>query len=130
MTKIVGVGVLMMAVAASTECLTRETVESIYMEADGTATWTVLERDTRSDERNDAGQLEETDYIAAAFLGQHPMARALETLRPLRIHTLRTTGPGLGASQFIDQPCSRERPVALQRRPGDVEHGARFLLGK
>jgi hypothetical protein len=95
MTKIVGVGALMMVVAVSTGCLTRETVESIYMEADGTATWTVVERDTRSDERHDAGQLEETDYIAAAFLGQHPMARALETLRPLRIHTeiLRSSRP-------------------------------------
>jgi hypothetical protein len=87
MTKTVSLGALMMAVAVNTGCLTRETVESIYMEADGTATWAVVERDTRSDDRNDAGQLEETDYIAAAFLGQHPMARALETLRPLRIHT-------------------------------------------
>ena len=86
----VGLGSLMVACMITTGCLEKDTTETIYLNADGSATWTVLEEHVRSDQVT-----EEADYMTAVYAGQHPVARALQALTPVRIDTnvLRATRP-------------------------------------
>ena len=43
----VGLGSLTLACLITTGCLEKDTTETIYIEADGSATWTVLEEHVR-----------------------------------------------------------------------------------
>ncbi len=71
-------------------CLQKETSHTLYLAPDGSTVWVTSESDVRSSE-TDAGKriLEEQDYIGAALLGNHGVARGLAALRPQSV--VRTT---------------------------------------
>jgi hypothetical protein len=77
-------------------CLVSETTHTFYIEPDGSVTWTVLEKDVRSTEKDkDERSREEEAYISSARLEDHPVARAFELLDPfsLESHVLRQERP-------------------------------------
>ena len=80
----------------SAGCLVEETRHTLYLEPDGSVTWTVLEsgvRSTAGDRRE--GRNEEQEFLSLAGAAEQPIARALDQLRPseLRSHLLRTERP-------------------------------------
>jgi hypothetical protein len=78
------------------ETLTKETNHTIHLEPDGTVTWTVLERDVRSDGGHDgARSREEAEYFSAASEGRFPVSLALASLDPIsvRLGILRAVPP-------------------------------------
>ena len=81
---------------AAAGCLNKEVTETWYLEADGAVTWTVIEKDVRSDAQA-AGdrQDEETNYIGAVRVQDHPIFRGLRQLGPVELRTriLRATVP-------------------------------------
>ena len=82
------VSMVVLAGALSTGCLQKDMTQTIYI-SPGSATWSVIEKDVRSDEEALAGRIsEEHDYILAATAGQHPVARAF---RRLGAHAVTTT---------------------------------------
>jgi len=69
-------------------CLIKDTTETIYLEPDGSVTWTVLEKDVRSGEKTATARArEDTDYIAAATAERHPIALAFSRLDPMDVRT-------------------------------------------
>ena len=65
----------------STGCLLKETSHTLYLRPDGAVTWSVLERDIRSDEADpDKRRSEEEAYLAAVAAGEHDVAKALDVL--------------------------------------------------
>src|SRR6266852_1993741 len=69
-------------------CLTKETNQTIYLEPDGTVTWTVLEKDVRSDrEKAEDRTREEAEYFSAASVARHPVALAFASLEPISVRT-------------------------------------------
>ncbi len=69
-------------------CLIKDTTETIYIEPDGTVTWTVLEKDVRSNEKTATARAQEdTDYISAATAERHPIALAFSRLDPAEVRT-------------------------------------------
>jgi hypothetical protein len=82
------VSMIVVAGALSTGCLQKDMTQAIYI-SPGSATWSVIEKDVRSDEGALAGRIaEEHDYVLAAAAGQHPVARAF---RRLGAHAVTTT---------------------------------------
>jgi hypothetical protein len=69
-------------------CLVGEVTHTLYLDPDGTITWSVLERDIRSDcaDRAERRQ-EEESYISAAWSGSHPVGNALAALGPIDLET-------------------------------------------
>ena len=79
-----------------TGCLVGETTHTLYLDPDGALTWSVLERNIRSNEDDPAERLvEEEGYIDRAWDGRHDVARALGHLRPLDLNwrVLRSAKP-------------------------------------
>jgi hypothetical protein len=77
-------------------CLVGETTHTLYLDPLGTLTWSVLERNIRSDLDDPAERVaEEGDYIHSAWDGHHGVARALQRLQPLHVswEVLRGTRP-------------------------------------
>jgi hypothetical protein len=77
-------------------CLVRDVKQTVYVEPDGSATWTVLEDRVRSDGQTPtAREPEERDYFDAVQAGRHEAALALAKLDPLSLRTvmLRTDRP-------------------------------------
>ena len=69
-----------------TGCLVGETTHTLYLDPDGALTWSVLERNIRSNEDDPAERLaEEEGYIDRAWDGRHDVALALGHLRPLGV---------------------------------------------
>lgn len=87
MRKLTGTIVVAAAVSAA-GCLQKETTHTIYLSPDGRATWTVVEKNVRSDEK-DAGRraAEEQAYILAAEGSDHGVGRGLAALSPARLRT-------------------------------------------
>jgi hypothetical protein len=69
-------------------CLVKDTTETIYLEPDGSVTWTVLERDVRSDEKAATARARENaEYISAVTAERHPIALAFSRLGPADVRT-------------------------------------------
>ncbi len=72
----------------TTGCLDKDTTQTIYLEADGSVTWTVLEKDIRSDGATaDDRAREEYEFFAAARVERHPVALAFARLDPTDVLT-------------------------------------------
>ena len=68
------------ALLASAACLQKDVTHTIYVSPTD-VTWSVLEKDVRSDERDAVKRTaEEHDYVLAAGAGRHPVAAALGRL--------------------------------------------------
>jgi hypothetical protein len=77
------------ALLTAAGCLQKEVTEVWYLEPDGRVTWVVTEQDVRSDAQAAIDrQNEEADYRAAVEREDHPVARGLRLLEPLRLRTL------------------------------------------
>ena len=77
-----------LVVLAAPGCLVKETAQTIYLERDGSVTWTIVERDVRSDGGTAGDRArEEASFSMAARAGRHPVALALERLDPLEVRT-------------------------------------------
>ncbi len=87
MRKLTGTIVVAAAVSAA-GCLQKETTHTIYLSPDGRATWTVVETNVRSDEKDPARRAaEEQAYILAAEGSDHGVGRGLAALSPARLRT-------------------------------------------
>lgn len=87
MRKLTGTIVVAAAVSAA-GCLQKETAHTIYLSPDGPATWTVVEKNVRSDEKDPARRAaEEQAYILAAEGSDHGVGRGLAALSPVRLRT-------------------------------------------
>lgn len=88
MSMLVGAGLLV------TGCLVDETTHGLFLEPDGSVTWTVRQQDIRSDseERRAA---EEESFLAEVRAERHAVARAFDLLGARRVETriLRATRP-------------------------------------
>lgn len=69
-------------------CLIKETTHTLYIEPDDSVTWTVLEREIRSDS-TDASERrkEEGAFLAAVQAAEHPVALAFDRLDPHSMET-------------------------------------------
>ena len=86
-------------------CIEKRVQQTLYIEADGTLTWLVLESQVRSNEKEmDERTAEETEYLAQARSGRHKIAEALALLAPFDL----------------------ESDVLRDRRPFEVRTEARF----
>ncbi len=66
-----------------TGCLEKETTHTLYLDADGSLTWQILERDIRSDCDDPAERAaEEREYVELFSLGRHGVAEGLRVLGP------------------------------------------------
>ena len=77
-------------------CIVKEAAHTLYLEPDGSLTWTVLENQIRSDhELPEDRQSEEAAFLDQAYNGDHDVARALAFLRPTTLDSkvLRATRP-------------------------------------
>lgn len=64
-----------------TGCLLKETTHTLYLDADGSLTWQVLERDVRSDADDpEERAAEEREYVELFSLGRHDVAEGLLVL--------------------------------------------------
>ncbi len=116
--------------ALASGCLVRESHHTLYLAEDGSVTWTVLERDVRSDEREPADrEREEQQYLAEVRAERHLAARALDGLWPRRLETvlLRAERPFRvhTTARFDDAAELVERGLRRLELRGDVwiEHG-------
>ena len=70
-------------------CLRTEKAHTLYVAGDGTVTWTVVEKDVRSDDRDPAkAAAEEHEYLSRARAGTHAVAAAFVRLSALNVTTL------------------------------------------
>ena len=78
-----GVVGLVVLTAATSGCLRKETIHTLYLSPGGELEWQVEESGVRSDAEGDTGRLEEErGYILPALIGGHPVALGLQELRP------------------------------------------------
>lgn len=78
----------MTTLLASAGCLEMEKAHTLYVAADGTVTWTVVEKDVRSDDRDPAkAAAEEHDYLMRARAGHHPVANAFIRVSAVNVTT-------------------------------------------
>lgn len=70
-------------------CLVKETTHTLYLDADGSLVWQVLDRDVRSDESDpEKRAAEEREYVEQASLGRHDVAEGLRVLGPNSVDTV------------------------------------------
>lgn len=70
-------------------CLVKETTHTLYLDADGSLTWQVLERNVRSDESDlKKRAAEEREYAEQVSLGRHDVAEGLRVLGPDSVDTV------------------------------------------
>jgi hypothetical protein len=87
---------ILILAALAAACLVSKTEHTLYLDPDGAVEWVVLEQDIRSAEENpEKRAAEERDFLAGLRVRQHPVALALESLRPLSLESqlLRETRP-------------------------------------
>ena len=85
-SKVYGI-VAVLVVLATTGCLRKEVTHTVYVSPAG-LTWSVIERDVRSDHAEPPAKMaEEQDYILGARAGRHPVALALRSLGATRVDT-------------------------------------------
>jgi hypothetical protein len=86
----VGLGLL------TSGCLLKDDTSTWYLDPTGAVSWSVVEKDVRSDAQTAIDrQNEELSYIGAARAQNHPVARGLNQLGPMELRTrlLRATVP-------------------------------------
>jgi len=90
---------LTLAIAAAlftAACLQKDTTSTIYLRSDGSFTWVILERNVRSDERDDSARLaEESMYLDGVSRSDTGLVKSLLDLgaRDVRVRWLRSTRP-------------------------------------
>jgi hypothetical protein len=80
----------------ATGCLQKDRTDTWYLEPNGTVTWSVIEKDVRSDAKTAADrQTEEATYMTDVRSQMHPLAKGFRVLGAAEIHTkvLRGTSP-------------------------------------
>jgi hypothetical protein len=88
--------ILAFACAGMAGCLVKDRIDTWYLDASGTVSWTVMEKDVRSDAQADVDrQTEEATYMAAVRNQTHPIATAFAQLGALgpRTQILRGSVP-------------------------------------
>jgi len=81
--------VMLALVALTAACILKTSTHTLYLEEDGTVTWTVLETDARSDSEDPAARSdEEQQFLDAIAAGEHPTALALASLGGRDLGTL------------------------------------------
>lgn len=84
MKKLLIVAVLTLLVPA---CLQKETRHTLYLDPDGSVTWTIDESNVRSDEKDRlARDKEEAGFLEQAQRGTHPVAAALRELGAMGVY--------------------------------------------
>ena len=85
-TGLAGLGIVALMTSA---CLSRDTSKTIYLEPDGTVTWTVVENEVRDFDGKTAEDRarEEAEFVAAFRGERHPVALALGRLDPMSVRT-------------------------------------------
>lgn len=79
---------LMPACLLAGGCLRKDVMPTLYLDPDGAVTWTVTERDVRSDERDPASRAaEEQAWLEASRNDAGPQAEALRKLGGRRVRT-------------------------------------------
>jgi len=69
-------------------CLVYERLDTFYLDPSGGVTWSVIEKDVRSDaDSADDRQQEEADYIASVLAQNHGLARGFRLLSPTDVRT-------------------------------------------
>ena len=72
----------------TTACLVKDTTQTIYLEPDGTVTWTVLQTDVKSNGKTAKERArEETEFADAVRAEQQPVALAFGRLDPMSVRT-------------------------------------------
>ena len=72
----------------TTACLVKDTTQTIYLEADGTVIWTILQKDVRSNDKTAEGRArEETEFVEAVSAGRDPVALGFGRLDPISMRT-------------------------------------------
>jgi hypothetical protein len=87
---------VMAAMVAASGCLAKDETNTWYLDAAGSVTWSVIEKDVRSDADTAADRArEESTYIDAVRAGTHPKAQAFEALdaREVRAQIVRAVVP-------------------------------------
>ena len=80
--------ILLAATVLAAGCLIMDTDHTLYLDPDGALTWSVLEKDVRSDEEDPGERLEEERaYLERAWRNEHEAAEGLYALRPLGLET-------------------------------------------
>jgi hypothetical protein len=109
------VSLLVLAGALSTGCLQKDMTQTIYISPES-ATWSVVEKHVRSDEKTPVGRIaEEHDYLLAVTAGTHPVAQAFRRL---------------GANAIAATWLRRDRPftVVTEGRFSSLEQVFKALL--
>lgn len=76
---------LLLAAVPASGCLRKDVTHTLYL-APAEVTWSVVEKDVRSDEPDPAARLmEEQDYLLAARAGHHGVAKALAAIGATRL---------------------------------------------
>ena len=76
-------------------CLQREVTETWYLDPSGAVTWSVIERDVRSDAQTALDrQNEEAAYWMAVQRDDHPVGRGMRLLDPVAIRTTAVAARG------------------------------------
>jgi len=94
-------------------CVERDVAHVVYLKPDGSLTWTILEREARSNADDPAErQREETDFLLSRQVGSNHLATALTQLGAHRVRTVRlrderpfaiwTEGTFRSATELID----------------------------
>jgi hypothetical protein len=119
----------------SAACLQKEVRHTLYI-APGAVTWSTLETDVRSDDK-DAGprHIEEQDFALAAGAGRHPVAQALRRLGPSSVTTtwLRRERPYslMTEARFTDLRSMAAAVLREAQAPGEarlVREGCRVTF--
>jgi len=95
-TRWIGVVVTMPVSLLTAGCLLFERIDTVYVEADGAVTWSVIQKDVRSDAKAAPDrQEEEVPYLLAAQAKNHDLARGFWQLGPIEVRTriLRAIAP-------------------------------------
>lgn len=74
---------LLVAAAATTGCLRKETTHTLYLTPDGSVRWVIDEANVYSDDEDEGKRFEEEQaYIGPALLGAHRVAEGLQAIGP------------------------------------------------
>jgi hypothetical protein len=129
---------LSLLLAPSSGCLLQEVTHTLLLEPDGTVTWTVYQKDVRSDAKTPQERdREEGELWDLVQMEEHPMAAALREIGATELHTtvLRDRRPYslVTSARFESVASMFERLLAAVGVPGQVEmreepEGTRLVL--
>jgi hypothetical protein len=117
--------IAVLAAAAATGCLQKDTTHTLYLSPDGRLSWLAIEKDVRSDDADSGRRVgEEEAYRAAAAGGVHGVGRGLAALDPTRLRTraIRNERPFIVVTdaEFSSLEFAVQRLLVQLRIPGEV----------